>query len=113
MLSSETKAVLNQYRRGEISNSEIADWLSGAEYDDSLQTDERDILASIRLIVVEVKEGERNPEEIVSMVAEVLALAEENIVYADRSGSSTLRQEEPKFKFSSSPSRVQRVGISP
>ena len=111
MISSDTQAVLNQYVRGEISNSEIADWLSGAEYDDSLQTDERDILASIRLIVVEVKEGERNPEEIVSMVAEALALAEQNIVYADRSGSSTLRQEESEF--SSSPSRVQRVGISP
>ena len=111
MISSDTQAVLNQYVRGEISNSEIADWLSGAEYDDSLQTDERDILASIRLIVVEVKEGQRNPEEIVSMVTEVLALAQRVIVVADRSGSSTLRQEESEF--SSSPSHVQRVGISP
>lgn len=111
MLSPETQAVLNQYLRGEISNSEIADWLTGAEYDESLSTEERDTLASIRLIVIEVKEGQREPGDIVSAVAELLALAQKAIIVADRSGSSTLRQEESEF--SSSPSRVQRVGISP
>lgn len=39
MLSSETKTVLRQYIEGKLSDAEMSDWLTGAEYDDALARD--------------------------------------------------------------------------
>lgn len=75
LLSEETIQELQRYRRGELSNADLADWLAAAEYDSELETAERDALASLAMVVVEANEGSREASEILDKVTEMLAEA--------------------------------------
>ena len=108
VLSPETRAELKRYVQGELSNDQLDDWLTGAEYDPELSQAERDALAQIRLVVIEVEEGRRGPSEVLNVVAEVLA-TEGKPVVAWRSGSTTSWEGEPKV--TAMPAPLQRVGI--
>ena len=109
-LSPEARAELRRYVDGELSNAELADWLVGAEYDPALPQDERDALARIRLVVIEVDEGTRGPAETLDAVAEVLASAtDDGQVVAMRTGSTTIWAQHPAL--GATPARLQRVGI--
>lgn len=111
-LSSETRTVLKRYVDSEISNAELAEWLAQAEYDPDLSEEERNALARVRLVVIEVAEKRRKPPAILESVAEVLAASEpEGLVIALRAGSDTSWEQESKF--TAAPSPLQRVGISP
>lgn len=106
----ETRAELRRYVDGDLSNAELADWLVGAEYDSALPQDERDALARIRLILIEIEEGRRDVGVVLDIVAEVLASSpQEGTVKALRSGSRTTWEGEPEL--TAAPSRWQRVGI--
>ena len=109
-LTSETQAQLRRYVNGDLSNAELADWLAGAEYDPELPQPERDALARIGLVLIEVDEGRRKPAEVVDAVAEVLASSTRGQpMIALRSGSPTSWEGEPKL--TATPARLQRVGI--
>jgi hypothetical protein len=109
-LSPEARAELRRYVDGDLSNAELADWLVGAEYDPALPQDERDSLARIRLVVIEVDEGARDPSETLDAVAEVLASAtDDGQVVAMRTGSTTIWAQHPAL--GATPARLQRVGI--
>ena len=111
-LSHETNTVLRRYVEGSLSNAELAEWLVGAEYDDELPPAERDELAGIRLIVIEVEEDERPAEEILKAVSTVLATAAEGEqIVALRTSSTTQSSGGTVFTASGSP--VQRAGIAP
>ena len=109
-LTTETRAELMRYKSGDLSNAELDDWLVGIEYDPELPQDERDALARIRLVMIEVREDFRDASEILEGVVGVLCSAKrEGTVIALRSGSSTTRQEESGF--TATPAPLQRVGI--
>lgn len=109
-LTTETRSELMRYKSGDLSNAELDDWLVGIEYDPELSQDVRDVLARIRLVLIEVREGMRDVSEVLEIVVGVLALSErEGTVIALRSGSSTTRQEESGF--TATPTPLQRVGI--
>jgi len=109
-LTPETRVQLQRYVRGELSNDQLDDWLTGAEYDPALPQDERDALAQIRLVVIEAEELRRSPAEVLDVVAEVLASATQGEpVIAPRSGSTTSWEGEPKL--TAMPAPLQRVGI--
>ncbi len=111
-LSHETKTVLKRYIDGSLSNAELTEWLVGAEYDDELPPAERDELAGVRLIVIEVEEGERPKEEVLKAVSTVLATAAEGEqIVALRASSSTQSSGGTVFTASGSP--VLRAGIAP
>lgn len=109
-LSRESGVMLQGYIAGQISNGELAEWLAQVEYDSDLTELERDALARIQLLVIEVQEKRRKPSAILEGVAETLAAStDEGITFAYRTGSATSWQGEPRF--SAAPSRLQRVGI--
>ena len=109
-LSPEARAELRRYVDGDLSNAELADWLVGAEYDPELPQDERDALARIRLVVIEVDEGTGDPAETLDAVAEVLAPAtDDGQVVAMRTGSATTWAGQPAL--GATPTRLQRVDI--
>jgi len=109
-LSPETMTELQRYVRGELSNDQLDDWLTGAEYDPALPQDERDALAWIRLVVIDAEEGIRSPAEVLNVVAAVLAAATPGEpVISPRSGSGTLWEGEPKL--TAMPAPLLRVGI--
>lgn len=109
-LTTETRAELMRYVSGDLSNAELDDWLVGIEYDPELPQDERDALARIRLVLIEVREGLRNVSEVLEVVVGLLAsYGREGPVIALRSGSSTTWQEESGF--TATPAPLQRVGI--
>lgn len=109
-LTPETRTQLQRYVQGELSNDQLDDWLTGAEYDSTLPEDERDALAGIRLVLIEVEEGRRDRSEVLDAVAEVLASSTgEGQVIAVRSGSDTSWEGEPKV--TAAQARLQRVGI--
>jgi hypothetical protein len=72
-LSPETSAQLQRYVQGELSKDQLDDWLTSAEYDPSLAQAERDALARIRLVAIEVEEGRRASTEILANVTSLLA----------------------------------------
>ncbi len=110
MLSDEPRRQLQRYVDGEISNAELDDWLTGVEYDEEVPETERDALAGIRLVVIEVDEGRRDPSEVLDAVAEVLASAtDDGQIVAMRTGSATTWAEQPAL--GATPARLQRVGI--
>lgn len=109
-LTSETQAQLRRYVNGDLSNAELADWLAGAEYDPELPQPERDALARIGLVLIEVDEGRRKPAEVVDAVAAVLASStRQRTVIAWRTESATAWEGEPNL--TATPARPQRVGI--
>ena len=109
-LSPDSRLVLRQYADGQISIRELAEWLVQVAYDLDVPEDERDILAGIRLTLIEVSEGLRCKDDILEAVAAALALSTpERTVVTVRSGSATTWDGEPTF--TAAPSGVQRVGI--
>jgi len=111
-VSVETLEQLQRYLDGEISNEDLAGWLTGMEYESSLAEAERDVLAGVRLVLIEVEEGRRDPDEVLARVAEALARSQPGkVIVAARSGSNTTWEGET---FSTgATSRPQRAGISP
>lgn len=111
-LNVEVCAMLQRYLDGELSNAELQEWLAQIEYDDDVSGEERDELARVRLIAVEVAEQRRPPDAVLESVAAALAaFRPAQVVLAFRSASATVWEGEPVF--SAAPSRPQRVGISP
>lgn len=110
-LSQETRHQLQRYINGDLSNAELADWLSAVEYDLDLPQAERDILAGISLVLVEVEEGRRGVPEILGVVSATLASSADEAVTLSRSGSETSWEGTPNR--TTTEARVQRVGISP
>ena len=109
-LSPETLRELWLYIDGQDSNAELDDWLTQAEYDRSIPQEERDALATIRLVLIEASEDSLDPNAVLESVATVLALAQPSkLVIADRSGSNTSWDQPPSL--TATPSRPQRVGI--
>lgn len=110
MISAETRAVLQQYLAGNVSNRDLSLWLAQAEYDFELPNSERDTLAQIRLIVIEEAEGLRDPEDIVRVVSELLASESPNqVVIIVRTGSATAREASTTVTGVASP--VRYAGI--
>jgi hypothetical protein len=96
--------------KGDLSNAELAEWLTGAEYDDELSQSERDELVRISLVLIEVQEGSRDRAQLLNAVAELLASTSSGRpVLAARSGSDTTWSSEPTL--TATPARFQRVGI--
>ena len=112
-LRPETRLTLERYKDGRISNQDIAEWLVQVEYDPELSTEERDSLAAVRLVTIEVFEGARQDEDILRAVASVLAEAEPgSTVVTVRSGSATSwKMTTPTTTGAGS--QVRYAGISP
>jgi hypothetical protein len=109
-LTSETQTQLRRYVKGDLSNAELADWLAGAEYDNELPQSERDELARVSLVLIEIQEGRRERAQLLNAVAELLASTTSGQpVIAVRSGSDTAWSSEPTL--TAAPARLQRVGI--
>ncbi len=86
----ETRLTLERYKDGQISNQDLAEWLVGVEYDPEFSAEERDALAALRLVTIEVFEGDGQDEDILRAVARVLVEAEPGSpVVTVRSGSAT------------------------
>ena len=111
MLSAEARSFLQEYERGNRSNPELAEWLVQVEYDTSLQSEERDTLAGLRLVVLEEAEGLRPKEEVLNAVAAILAFEEDQTILTVRTSSSTKWDEQDRLTESGSP--VLHAGISP
>ncbi len=111
-LSQDTRAVLQRYAKGQLSNKDLAEWLVQVEYDPDIPASERDELARLRLIVIEVSEGLRYAEHILEAAAALLAASEpEGRFDTIRTSSSTTWRREREVTESASP--VQYVGIAP
>ena len=109
-LSPDTRAWLQRYIDGQVSNDELAEWLVQVEYDLDLQSEERDALGQIRLAVIEVSEGLRPNEDILESVAAALALSRAEQVVSVRANSSTDWRDTTVVTTASS--RPQHVDIS-
>jgi len=77
-LTNGTRLALSRYVAGALSRDELAEWLTQAEYDEDLPVEERDELARIGLVVVEVAEGARPTEQILTSVESLLAKTAEH-----------------------------------
>ena len=113
MLSRETETTLQLYADGNLSNRELAEWLSQAEYDLDLPEGERDQLAALGLLVLEEAEGLRSGEEILQAVAAILAPeSREHQVLVKRTTSSTAWDTSGSgLTITRAGSPVQRAGI--
>jgi len=74
MLSERSLKLLNSYVAEEVTFENLWNWLAESEYDDTLAVEERDTLASIRLLAIEVDEGLRGPEELREAIRSALRL---------------------------------------
>ena len=110
-LSADTIRVLRQYLEGRLSNAELEEWLVGAEYDAELSQAERDLLASIRLSLIDFQEQRTQANRVVETVAAVAAWGQpkERIVVLRTDASTTWRAGS---RFTATPSRLERAGIS-
>lgn len=110
-LSADTRVLLRQYVDGQLSIAKLAEWLVQMEYDSDVTGEERDVLAQIRLTLIEASEGLRPKDDILESVAAALALSDpETRIITDRSSSATSWEREAALTTTSS--RVERVGIS-
>ena len=66
-------SVLRRYVGGGLSMSELDGWLAEAEYDDDLSAPLRDVLASVRLVIIEAGEGMAQKEDVMVGVTRALA----------------------------------------
>lgn len=64
--------VLQRFTEGQMSRRDLAEWLVQTDYDTDVPVIERDALARIRLVVIEVDEGMRPASEIIERVAATL-----------------------------------------
>ena len=74
MLSERSSNLLNSYVLNKAEFASLWDWLAESEYDESLLKEERDTLASIRLVAIEVDEGLRATDELREAIRSVLRL---------------------------------------
>lgn len=110
MISLETRAMLQQYADGNVSNRDLAEWLVQAEYDSSVSDAERDILGQLRLVVVEEAEGRRSKDDILNTVTEVLAREVPGmILIVRRTGSATQWQPRTVTTGAASPARYAGI----
>jgi hypothetical protein len=87
-------SVLRQYVDGRLTTSELDAWLSEAEYDDSVPAPIRDLLASVRLVIVEAGEGLATKDDVLTTVALALASMDpQNPILMQRANSSTTWNE--------------------
>ena len=111
-MSEESLSMLEGYRRGLRSNSELAEWLAQAEYNDTLSAIEKDALAGLRLIVVESIEGRRPNDEVLESVSALLAKeVGDSQLLTKRTSSATSWPTGSKVTAATSPVRL--VDISP
>lgn len=90
MINPETRAILQQYVGGNVSNADLAEWLVQTEYDSSVPQDERDSMGQLRLVVIEEAEGSRDKDEVLTAVAEILAReAPQQTLFTFRTESTT------------------------
>ena len=109
-LSLDTRAVLRSYIEGQVTNSELEEWLTQAEHDSDVMDDERAVLARLRLAVLEAGEGLRPNEDILGAVAAAFAPCQpDGPVLAFRTGSATSGLQQPKG--TATPSRITYAGI--
>lgn len=109
MLSADSRAQLQQYLAGNVSNRELAEWLVKMEYDTAVSAVERDVLAALRLVVIEEAEGRRNNEDVLKTVAAILAKeSDEKRVITIRTSASTTWSG---TQVTGSASMAQRAGI--
>jgi hypothetical protein len=109
-LSAESTAQLEGYRRGLVSNADLGKWLAEIEHDESVPQPDRDALAALRTIVVEVLERSRPQDQILDKVVEILA-AEGKTSITMRTSSATRWDSDRSVITAGSP--VRHVGISP
>lgn len=111
MISPETRATLQQYADGNVSNRELAEWLVQTEYDSSVPQHERDTLGQLRLVVIEEAEGGRDQDDVLNAVAEILAReAPGQTIIVRRTGSATAWPQTP-ITATGVASRAQHAGI--
>lgn len=109
-LSQNTRMTLDLYVQGQVSNTELAEWLVQTEYDTAMPRNERDRVARLRLIVIEAEEGLRPIEEILQAVLSLLAKIDPAAtVIAMRTSAATERYGGTAVTATASP--VQHVGI--
>jgi len=112
MLSAEAMSVLQEYERGNLSNPELAEWLVQVEYDTSLQSEERDLMAALRLVVLEEAEGLRPKEEVLDAVAAILALESPDKNLVTKRTSSSTRWAEPRARVTEAATPALHVGTA-
>ena len=74
MLSAKSLNLLNSFVLGEIGFNALWDQLAEAEYDESLPVEERDTLASIRLLTIEIDEGLREMDDLQQAIQSLLRI---------------------------------------
>lgn len=104
-----TQDILQRYVDGQLSSFELRAYLASAQYDDALSEEERDELAALDLVVLEVAENMRDNEEILPIVMRLIGA-----VNASRSNASTEWQQTTSTGSisQSSVSQTQRARIS-
>ena len=86
----ETSSTLRHYADGRLTTAELDRWLSEAEYDDSLPISLKDLLASVRLVIIEAREGSISKDEVLTTVAFTLASMEPDApIILQRASAST------------------------
>ncbi len=112
-VNSETRTMLRQYVEGRLSINELSEWLVQAEYDEDIPQDERDMLAGIRLIVIEACDGSRAKDEILGVVSAALAVSEPDGTVTSVRGSSTTKiAASGRRVVTGTSSPVRHAGIS-
>lgn len=74
MLSERSLKLLNSYVAEEVTFENLWNWLAESEYDETLPTEERNTVASIRLLAIEVDEGLRAVDELREAIRSALRL---------------------------------------
>ena len=74
MLSTKSSNLLNSFVVRAIGFDALWEQLAEAEYDDSLPLEERDTLASIRLLAIEIDEGLREMDDLRQAIQTLLCI---------------------------------------
>lgn len=112
MISAEARSILQQYEQGNFSNRQLAEWLVQVEYDSALPAEERDILARLRLVVLEAAEGRRSNDDVLDAVAGILALESPDKNLVTKRTSSSTRWAEPRAKVTEAATPALHVGTA-
>ena len=110
-LSGESDTMLRAYLDGQLGVGELAEWLTDREYDVDLPLNERDELAALALIVLEVQEQMREKDEILTTVVQMLG-TRKPVQRANAATVSSSTASSPTISVTSEPTPVQRVNIS-
>jgi hypothetical protein len=105
-------SVLRQYVDGRLTTAELDSWLSEAEYDDSLPTPLKDLLASVRLVILEAGEGSASKDDVLTTVALALASMEPDTPIVLQRASASTTWSQPSSSFTATATPVVRGRIS-